>query len=228
MILVSPGSELVLKGKIGDGAEKIFSSSWNLKSGPGEVEILNPREMETKVVFDQEGVYQFSLTCSEGKTYGLDYVIVRYINGGEGKQLFLKEENNNIIEAEDFEYSYGKVEKIDDKIEAGNKYISLNFDENNSFGSVIEFSIGMAESNEYEMWILAKSQSSGKNILHVKFNNKIVGEIPVMKSMNFQWVKMPSKMVATPGQWPLLISNTCGNAHLDKIVFTKDSDFIPD
>lgn len=227
MILVSPASEIELKGKIRDGSEKSVSSSWNLKSGSGEVEILNPGDMETKVVFDQQGIYQFSLTCSEGKTYGLDYVTIRYINEGEGKQLFLKEENNNFIEAEDFEYSYGKVDKIDDKIEAGNKYISLNADKENVFGSVMEFSIGMAESNKYEMWVLANSQSSGKNILLVKFNNKIVGELPVLKSKDFQWVKMAGKILANPGQWPLLISNTDGNAYLDKIVLTKDSNFVP-
>jgi len=228
IVLVSPASELVLKGKLRDGSEGIINSVWNLKSGSGEVELVTPREMKTKVVFDQEGIYQFSLTCSEGKTFGLDYVTIKYINEGEGKQLFLNKEKNIFIEAEDFAYSYGKVEKLDDKSVAGNKHISLNADKNNSLGSVIEFSIGMAESNEYEMWVLAKSQSSKKNTFQIKFNNKIAGEILVLKSKDFQWVKMPGKILANPGQWPLLISNTGGKAHLDKIVFTKDPHFIPD
>ncbi|MBT3384958.1 MAG: hypothetical protein HN955_11620 [Prolixibacteraceae bacterium] len=228
MVLVSPVSQLVLKGKIRDDAGRIFSSAWNLKSGPGEVEILNSREMETKVVFEKQGIYQFSFTCSEGKIFGLDYVTIKYINEGEGKQLFLKEETNNFIEVEDFSYSYGKVDKIDDKSVAGNKYISLNEDKKNTFGSILEFSIGMAETNEYEMWFLAKSQSSNKNILHVNFNNKLVGEIPVSKSKDFQWVKMSGKILANPGQWSLLISNISGKAIIDKIVFTKDSGFIPD
>lgn len=228
MVLVSPKSELILKGKLIDSSERTFSSSWNLKTGTGKVEIVSPGEMETKVVFDQEGIYQFSLTCFIGEIVASDYITIRYINNGEGKQLFLKEENINFIEAEDFAYTYGKAEKIDDKSTSGNRYVSLIADKKNTFGSAMEFSIGMAESNVYEMWFLIKSKSYEKNILLVELNNKIVGEITVLKSMDFQWVKMSGKISTTPGQWPLLISNTNEEVDIDKFIISRDPHFIPD
>jgi len=85
----------------------------------------------------------------------------------------------------------------------------------------------MGESNEYEMWFLIKSQTWGKKKLHIEFNTKIIGEVLGPTSNNFQWVKMTGKIVATPGQWQLLINNLGGEVLLDKICITKDTNFIP-
>ena len=45
--------------------------------------------------------------------------------------------------------------------------------------------------------------------------------------MDFHWIKMSVKISTTPGQWPLLISNTDGEVDLDKIIISRDPNFIP-
>lgn len=228
MVLTSPMSEIVLKGRIVDYTERPFKSYWKLEKGEGKVEILNPENMETKIIFHQEGIYQLSLTCiTKDKIKASDRIIIRYVNKGYGRDLFLSEEDNNLIEAEDFSYTYSQVEVMNDLNVPGNKFILLDANRMSSLNSVVEYSIGMAESNEYEMWFLVKSQTPGNKKLHVEFNTKIVGEVPVRKSNDFHWVKMRGKIVATPGQWQLLINNFGGKVFLDKIILTTDASFTP-
>lgn len=229
MVLASPASELVLKGKIRDNSEKIFESYWKLEKGPGKVEILNPEKLESKVILHQQGIYQFSLTCTEDQDQreASDNIKVRYINEGQGKSLFLKEENNNAIEAEDFSYTYGGVQVLDGGTAPGNKFILLDADKNNNLTSVMEFSVGMAESNQYIIWFRVKSPNREEKKLLIEFNNKVIGEVPVLPSDDFHWARLTEKIATSPGQWQLLISNLSGKVFLDTILITKDLDYIP-
>ena len=226
MILVSPESELVLKGKLRDDSERAYSSSWNLKKGPGKVEIVTPVEMETKVVFDQEGIYQFSLMCYEGEVVALDNITVRYINDGEGKQLFLKEENNNFIETEEYAYSYGNVSVISDLEASGEKCILLDAENSGSFAT-LEFSVGTLENQDYFIWLLVKNETSKKSSFYINFNNIESRELTVQKNKKWEWIAVPGKIPITAGQWPVLIRNEVGLLLIDKILFSIDEKFDP-
>jgi len=220
-VIESPASEVVLAGRIRNADDISFNCIWKQEKGPAEAELVNPDKLVTKVILNQEGIYQFSINCSNGKSTASDFITIRYINEGEGKQLFLSEGKTNIIEAENFAYTYGKVKKI------RKRYFKLegNMAENDI--AQMEFSIGMAEGSEYELWFLIKFTRQGENKLRIEFNQKNVGEISP-KDKKFHWVKIPRKIKTTPGQWPLLISNTEGRVFLDKIIFTQDPNFIPD
>ena len=226
MILVSPKSELVLRGKLRNYSERNFSSSWNLKKGPGKVEIVKPGEMETKVVFDQEGIYQFSLTCSESETVALDYVTVRYVNDGEGKQLFLKEKNNNFVEAEEYAYSYGNVSVISDLEASGENYIILDAENSGSFAT-LEFSVGTSENKDCFIWLLTKNETSKNSSIYINFNNIELGEITVQKNKKWEWITVPEKIPITAGQWSVLIGNEEGLILIDRILFSFDKNFDP-
>ena len=84
----------------------------------------------------------------------------------------------------------------------------------------------MAESSEYDVWFLVKSENSGEAKLQVEFNSKFAGEISA-EEKSFRWVKLPEKITTTPGQWQLLISSAKGGISLDKIIFSTNPDFSP-
>src|SRR5690606_32394263 len=130
-------------------------------------------------------------------------------------------------EAEDFSYTYGGVQVLDDGTVPGNKFILLDADKNNNLTSVMEFSIGMAESNQYIIWFRVKSTTREEKKLLIEFNNKVIGEVPVLPSDDFHWARLTEKITTSPGQWPLLISHLSGKVFLDKILITKDLDYIP-
>ena len=67
-----------------------------------------------------------------------------------------------------------------------------------------------------------------KNLILIEFNNKVIDEIPVTKDKKFHWVKVPGKIITTPGQWSLLVINQEGTVLLDRMIMTEDPDLIPE
>jgi hypothetical protein len=176
----------------------------------------------TEVHLSQQGIYQFSLICKEGQSSASDFITLRYINDGDGNQVFLSEERTSTIEAEEFAYTYGNVS------EQRRKYLKLEADATSNDIAQLEFSIGMAEGKEFNLWFLIKSLSPEQNRIIIEFNAKVIGEIPVVKDKKFHWVKVPGKITTTPGQWPLWIDNQEGKALLDRMIMTTDPDLKPE
>lgn len=221
-VIESPVPAIVLAGRIrNSGKNTSLHCAWKQEEGPAEAKILDAGKLVTDVILKKEGIYLFSLNCSGGSATANDYVSIRYFNDGDGKEIFLNNQMTNVIEAEDFAYTYGNVEK------KKKKYILLNNLETDDNGPQIEYSVGMAEENDYELWLLLKPLASGYNKLNLMFNHKKMGEISTMEKKKFQWVKLPDKISATPGQWQLLIENIQGQVALDKMIFSTDPEFIP-
>lgn len=211
----APATAVVLAGRIRNADDPSLSCNWKQEQGPAEAEIVNPNKLITDVIFEKEGIYRFSVQCSGEQSSASDFVVVRYFKDGEGKQLFLSEEKTNTIEAGNFAYTYGNVNLVN------KKYLQLTGPETQA-----EFSVGMAESSEYDVWILVKSENSGEAKLQVEFNNRLAGEISAVEK-SFRWVKLPKKIRPTPGQWQLLISSAKGEISLNKIIFSTNPDFSP-
>jgi hypothetical protein len=215
-VIESPASQVILAGRVRNNDHPSCDFSWRQEKGPSEAKLRSPEQLVTEATLDLEGIYQFSINCTDGKSTVSDNVTIRYINDGDGNQIFLGEQETNTIEAEEFAYSYGKVK------EQGKKYLKLEAGETVNEVTQVEFSVGMAEGKEYDLWFLIKSLSPDQNKIAIEFNHQVVGEIPVLKDKKFHWVKVPGKVLTTPGQWPLLIVNQEGSAVLDRMILTSN------
>ncbi|HSI76422.1 MAG TPA: right-handed parallel beta-helix repeat-containing protein [Lunatimonas sp.] len=225
-VVVSPANEGVLNGKITSELEESFNYYWKLEKGPGTVDILFPDKIHTKVKFHQNGIYQFSLISSDDKQMAMDKKTIRYIHDGEGKKSFLNEEKINIIEAEDYSYSYGNVSVIDSPESSGHKHVKTEKGREGD-ETFMEYSVGTSENVNIYMWLLVKNQNSTKSDVQIQFNNQILENISVSGKEKWEWVKIPGKINTAAGQWPVLIKNDVGTLLIDKILFSFDQSFIP-
>lgn len=221
-IIESPVPQIILAGRLRNTDRQSCDCLWRQVKGSRGVELVNPNQLVTEVSIDQEGIYQFSITCSDGKSSISDDVTIRYINDGDGLQIFLSEQGTDTIEAEEFAYSYGKVS------EKKKKFLKLEAGETMNEIAQVEFSVGMAEGKEYDLWLLIKSLSPDQNGIIIEFNNKIIGGIPVAKDKKFHWVKLPDKIITSAGQWPLLITKREGKVLIDKMILTSDPTLVPE
>lgn len=215
-VVESSSSVVVLAGRINnpDGGRP-FKCDWKQEKGPAQAELINSGRLVASANLPKEGIYQFSINCSDGQSTTSDMVTIRNIKDGEGKQMFLNEDMINTIEAEDFAYAYGNASMV------RKKFLRLEP------SAQVEFSVGMAEGREYELWLLIKSLEPGGNKIGVEFNQLVIGEVSAVNDKKFHWVKVPAKIKTSPGQWPLLISNLNGTILLDKIILSKDRSFVP-
>lgn len=226
VVLVAPANEGVLQGKISDNLGNSFNSYWKLEKGPGNVDIVDSANIQTKVQFHQHGIYQFFLLSSDGNQMASDKKTIRYIQDGDGKKLFLNDKKTNIIEAEDYSYSYGDVSFNMSDESHENKYVKT---ESVDAGqkTFLEYSVGTSENSDLFMWLLVKNINSGKSAVQIKFNNQELESFSVSDSKKWNWVKVPGKISTTAGQWPVLIINEEGSLLIDKILFAIDPGFIP-
>lgn len=225
-VLLSPNNEGLLQGEIKNISDKAVNFYWKLENGPGKVDILEPNKFQTKVRFYKYGIYQFSLVVSENTKMATDNKIIRYARDGEGKELFLKEEKINFIEAEDYSYSYGNVSVLNDSISTGNKYVKtkgVGIDKE----TFIEYSVGTAENVDIFMWILVKSQNPSKSMVQVVFNNQKSESFLVSNRKKWEWVKVPGTINISAGQWPVLVKNIEGSILIDKMLFSFDENYRP-
>ncbi len=225
LIVTSPQHSITLKGTIKGNSNEDVNVSWKWLDGPTEVKIFDANKLTTAVEFSQQGIYEFSLSAASGKNTSSDRVIVRYINSGDGNQIF-SNDSTLVMEAEHFTYSYGKAEILLDS-EASNERSVLWKDEPENIASFLEFSIGVSQSSPYFMWIKAKS-TSGKSQLLIEFNNKAIGVVEIESGEDCQWTKLPASISISPGQWSLLLKKSKGGLVLDKVLITKNKDCIPD
>lgn len=215
-VVESSSFDVVLAGRINnpDGGRP-FKCDWKQEKGPAQSELINSGRLVASANLPKEGIYQFSINCSDGQSTTSGMVTIRNIKDGEGKQMFLSEDMINSIEAEDFAYAYGNASMV------RKKFLRLEP------SAQVEFSVGMPEGREYELWLLIKSLNPGENKIGVEFNQQKVGELSIVKDKKFQWVKVPAKIETTPGQWQLLINNLNGQILLEKIIFSYDKTFVP-
>lgn len=221
MVLVAPANDGILRGRIIGNSESFFDSYWKLDKGIGKVEISNPNKIQTKVKFHQNGIYQFSLVSSDGKQTGFDKKTIRYIADGDGKKLFLKEQSINMIEAEDYSYSYGNTSVMMSEESSENKYIKMDRGDAGQ-KTFLEYSVGISENADIFMWLLVKNVNSRKSPIQIKFNNQELESFSVSNNRKWNWIKVPGKLSLTAGQWPILIRNDEGSILVDKILFSFD------
>ncbi|MCK4919637.1 MAG: hypothetical protein KAS71_01245, partial [Bacteroidales bacterium] len=227
VVLVSPANKLVLKAKVGSNSEEISSSTWNLESGQGQVEIVSPGEIETNVIFQEEGIYKFSFTCLDDNSFARDNISVRYIKNGDGKQLFMNDKITNIIEAEDYAYSYGDTEVLNESQNGGINSVLIN-EESEGNNNKLEYSVGTSENTDWILWLLVKNNTTGESTLNINFNNKELNSPLVENSKKWKWLKVEGTSRLAAGQWPLIIGNKSGSIIIDKILITSDSKFKPE
>lgn len=225
-VLVSPNTELSLKAKIGGNSEEISSTTWKLERGPGQVEIVSPAKMETNVIFQQEGIYQFSFTCLDANSFSRDNITIRYTKGGDGNQLFLNDKNTSIIEAEDYAYSYGDIEVLNDSQSDGINTVLIK-EESEVSNNNLEYSVGTSENTDWIIWLLVKNQSSEESTLNINLNNKKLSSPSITNSKKWKWLKVEGTSRLAAGQWPLIIGNETGSVLIDKILFTSDPKLKP-
>jgi len=220
-------ASVVLAGRIRNADGTSIICNWKQEQGPAEAKILNPNKLITDVILEKEGIYRFSIQCSDTKSSASDLVIVRYFNEGEGIQLFLSNEEINTIDAEDYAYSYGKVSTVSDPVDSGNKFVLLDGSTNDS-ASFLEFSVGTSKYSVCFIWLLVKNHTSGKSSLNVNFNNNDMGEVFVQNNNAWEWIAAPEVISVTAGQWPVgIVKNEGGPISVDKILFSFDEKFNP-
>lgn len=225
LILISPQNSITLNGKVSNNSEGKLNISWQLLKGPANVQIIDASSLTTKVEFSQNGIYEFSLSAISGNNTSSDRITVRYINSGEGNQFF-SNDSTIVIEAEHYAYSYGNVEiLLESGASSGEKILWK--DEPESIVSFLEFSIGASQSSSYYLWIKAKSTSE-KSQLSIEFNDKKIGNIEIESGKDCQWTKLPESISISPGQWSLLLKKDNGGLMLDKVLITKNKNYIPD
>jgi hypothetical protein len=191
---------------------------WKKKEGPGIVTFSEVKEAETTVQFGQQGIYQLSLLAASENLSAEDNITIRYINSGTGKEYFARTNESFEIEAEDYTYCYGQAEHV-----LNNSRVRMECKNYNT--SMLEFSVGMENTDFYTLWIRCKS-SEPNNIL-VKFNNKEITRLSAPTIENFTWVKVDEKIRASAGQWSMLFEVLSGVMEIDKIILTPDERFIP-
>ena len=218
---VIENNRIVLAGRIRYGRDESFKCSWLQEDGPGTANLEKPDNMVTAATLNREGIYRFSLMCTDGNATASDWVTIRYVKDGDGILHFLKDGSAGTIQAEDFAYSYGNVSV------KRNKFLVLEGNGEKAC-SQIEYSIGMAEDRDYDLWLRIRSLSPLQNLISIEFNDKEVGQVPVPLDKKFHWVKLPVRISATAGQWPLLIRNHKGTVLLDKMIMSEDQVFTPE
>ncbi len=212
-VIKSSAASVVLAGRIKSASTEPLTCTWKQEQGLA-ADIKNPEKLITSVSLPAEGIYRFSINCSNGNPTASDAVTVRYTDNGNGKQLFLNEQETNAVQAQDFAYLYGDAKT--------RKKNSVRLEPQ----SMLEYSVGLAGENNFNVWFLVKSKKPGESKLKVEFNQKKTGEIAEIEKA-FHWTKLPEKIEATPGQWQLLLKNSSGQVTLRKIVFSTDDNFIP-
>ena len=222
----APAAAIVLAGRIRNADDTSFICNWKQEHGPAEAKILNPNKLITDVIIEKEGIYRFSIQCSDSKSSASDLVTVRYFNEGEGKQLFLSKEEINLIDAENYAYSYGEISTVSDPDDFGNKFVLMD---GSTAGSVpsLEFLVGTSKYSDCNVWLLVKNHTLGKSSLDVNFNNKDLGEVIGTNNTAWEWIVAPKKVSVTAGQWPVIITNEGGSFSIDKILFSFDEKFNP-
>lgn len=219
-------ASVVLAGRIGNADDASIICNWKQEQGPTEAKILNPNKLITDVILEKEGIYRFSIQCSDKKSSASDLVTIRYFNEGEGKQLFLNSEEINTIDAEDFAYSYGNVSTVSDPVNSGNKFVLLDGSTTGSAAS-LEYSVGTSKYSACFVWLLVKNHTSGKSSLNVNFNNKDIGEVIVSNNTAWEWIAAPEEISVTAGQWPVIVENEGSPIFVDKILFSFGEKFNP-
>lgn len=220
--VIEPGeSQVILAGRMRNRDCRACDCSWIQAGGPSEAKIADPDQLVTKILLDQEGIYRFLLECSDSKSTSSDYITIRYIENGNGKQLFMGGEGTLIMEADDYAYSYENVEEK-------RGYLLLDGGKSMDDYAQVEFSVGMAEAGEYDLWLLMKSLDTGKNKIFIEFNNKPAGEIPVLTDQKFHWVRLQGRIEASAGQWPMLVISRDGKVALERMILTVDHTMIPE
>lgn len=222
----APVAAVVLAGRIRNADDASIICNWKQEQGPAEAKILNPNKLITDVILEREGIYRFSIQCSDSKSSASDLVTVRYFNDGEGKQLFLSNEEINTIDAEDYAYSYGKVSAVSDPVDSGNKFVLLDGSSGGSSAS-LEFSVGTTKYSDCFIWLLVKNHTSEKSSLNVNFNNKDMGEVIAPNNNAWEWIAAPEGISVTAGQRPVIVKNEGVPVSVDKILFSFDEKFNP-
>jgi hypothetical protein len=190
---------------------------WKKKEGPGIVKFSEVKEAETTVQFGQQGIYELTLTAESGILSAEDNITIRYINSGTGKEFFARTNKFFEIEAEDYTYCYGEVKHI-----SNNSLVKMECKNYNT--SMLEFSVGMENTDFYTLWIRCKSL--GTNNVRIKFNNKEITRLSAPTIENFTWIKVDEKIRASAGQWSMLFELISGAIEIDKIILTPDEKFI--
>lgn len=219
-------NELFLKGKIINPARLEVNYSWKLEQGDNFAEILHPESLETKVKLSQYGLYEFSLNCSVNDLKISDYIIIRYVTDGNGKQLFLNNNINNVFNASDYAYSYGNVIINSDPEAVNKRFITLN-NEKDIVHPKLEYFIVTSEFDDCSIWVYAKKITKEKGGLKIKFNDQEADELSLIKNKKWKWIKVPGIFNVTAGQWSLLIENIEGPVSVEKILFSFDPAFSP-
>ncbi len=218
---VSESARIVLAGRIQPPANPDVRFRWKQENGPDGASLEDADKLVAEAILAKEGIYTFSLLFSDGSTSASDFVTVRYINDGEGMQHFLNAESSHTLLADEFAYSYGNV--------SGERKsrVSLEGSESEGRAAMVEFSVGMAEEGDYNLWVLMRSLSPGKNNISVAFDGNEAGMITAPADKKSHWVHMTGSFHTSPGQWPLMIINREGKVILEKILLTTDPDYRP-
>lgn len=217
--------DLFLKGRVTNFSGMKTNCVWKLEKGNSNIDILHPENIETKVILQQQGIYELSLTCSVNNSNISDNVTIRYIGDGNGKQSILDKSTGNIVKATNYAYYYGNVLVKHDKGISDEIFVMLD-NRSKTSCPMLEYFISTSEFADCHIWLMVKKSYSGKNKLKVEFNKEESEDI-IIDNKKWKWIKVPVKFKLTAGQWPLYIKNTDGSVCVDKILFSFDPNFSP-
>lgn len=223
-VLYSPDNQLLLSADILSGVP--VNGYWKLVSGPDKVNILNPDKPETRIELGTTGIYKFSFIASDANSYAEDNVTIRYVTGGNGKEVFLEGKENQTVNVQDYAFSYGKVSVVNSGDPSGNPGILLE-SEKDGTRSVLEYSIGVSEEVRHYLWLHLKNQGNRKSSVQVRFNRQDPVSLSVTNSKKGEWFKVPGPLTMAGGKWPLFIQAEGGYVLIDNVLFTTNSKFVP-
>lgn len=214
--LVVSKADLTLKGEIIGEANALSDAVWKQAGGPAAVVFVANKASIAALKFPIPGIYEFLFSGSQEALASQDKITVRYVSLAKNHEYFFDGSKESKIQTENYQYAYGNVKEV---VKGAERAVLIGT------GSSLEYSIGIAKTNEYFIWIKAKSvEKSGQ--LAFTYDYGKPGYI-TLNSAEYKWYKLPVGIKTSPGQWSLVIQALNTATAIKDIVFTQDKDFAP-
>lgn len=224
--LVVSHASLKLTGQVigedvsGAGKKSGSAGQWKQTGGPAEVTPLAAGSIVETVRFPKPGIYEFMFAASAEPLASRDKITIRYVSKTKGQEHFFNGSKESSFGPGEYQYAYGDVKEIS----GHDQSVKKNSDRQSSVllqtDASLEYSIGIAKTNEYFIWIRAKTRNMASR-LSFTYDNRKIGELTVSGSA-YQWYKLSAGIKTSPGQWSLLLQAFSGSAEVNDILFTQD------
>jgi hypothetical protein len=223
IILIAPEKRALLAGSVkGVDAENQMNISWSKISGPGKVKFSSPYQLETSVMFSEQGIYELALIASNSHFTTSDKLNVSFVNDFSDRSVSVGSGKDIYVEAEDYRFIVGRA-LIETNSKTSDKTVKFNKDD--GLLGFAQYQISTKSAGTYYVWIRLKGKTDQINDLAVSFNH-LQNEVPIKvtqlkKPNTFNWHRIAFAKVPE-GIYPLRIRAVQQGVEWDKIYITYD------